>query len=141
MHRPLVRHGDAGGDLGDIERRAAADADDEVLAPRGHACRLHMGELRLACEAGEKLRRYPLRRELCGKLLAKAAGGEEAVDDDERAPGFQRAGGDGDAGVNAFAETDIRHERCCECHDSPRNDRRTVHHDLRFSNPWIFQAF
>ena len=69
-----------------------------------------MGQLRLARKTGEKLRRNPFRRKLGGKLLTQSAGGEKAVDDDERAPGFQRAGRGGDTGVNAVAETDIGHE-------------------------------
>lgn len=69
-----------------------------------------MGQLRLPRKAGEKLRRNPFRRELGGKTLAQSAGSEKAVNDDERAPGFQRAGGGGDAGMNAFAETDIGYE-------------------------------
>ncbi|MNL41337.1 hypothetical protein D3C87_1637410 [compost metagenome] len=84
MHRILAGGGTAGRDLGDIQRRTAADADHEIGADSRRAGRVDMRELWLAGKIGEHAGIDTFMAEAVDDPSGEAGLGEKAVYDERR---------------------------------------------------------
>ena len=82
IHRILTGSRAAGGDLGDVQRRAAADTDHQIRTRDDLGRMPHMGDLRLAGEIGKHMRRDAFGLQLGCDAIGKARLRQETVDDD-----------------------------------------------------------
>ena len=122
MHGVFARGRATGSDLGDIECRTAADADDQIRTLGRIARSLDMGKLGLAGKAGIDRRVDPFRLERSGQLVCHARGGKEAVHDDgSAADGAERLGSSGNAIGSTGREADFGNEGSRKLHGELKN--------------------
>jgi hypothetical protein len=141
VHRAVRIRRHAGGNLGDIQRRAAAETDDKVLAASCSRGGLDGSQLRLAGKSAEELHRYLFGIKLGGQPLTEPAGSKKPVHDDKHGAGTKCTRGCGDGFMNPFAKTDLGHERRCEPHGTSRMDLPNRASQFQIFKYWDYSAF
>src|SRR5689334_15001912 len=108
MHRVFARGCRAGNDLGDIQSRTTADADDQLRALGDLKGRVQMRKLRLAGKIGKHRRFDACAFKLPAHLLGKAGLGQKAVNDENSTLyAIKRGCGRGETGEDAVSEADF----------------------------------